>query len=295
MSKPMLSNILTKGPVHWIHKLALFGFWTGLNSAFGLSSLLVHIAWLQNPSELIQKWPIVLSFHLFFQTMYMLDRIKEEQPGEPSSDNTPIIHPNDFPKRYPKAFRLGLLGVVLGQLICAWWYPYILVAALACLGVSIPYFLKLPGLGVRVKDLPYFKNVYSALAVLLNTYLFFSFLPKGEAFLFSCFVFVFYILNANIYDLKDVDDDRKNNIITFANRLSMKHFLLFEFALVLLLGTYAWFLLPSLVWIVWSALLVAMICLALLARRGFDTNIAIWLDLLMTGPFMIHEITLFFR
>jgi len=289
-----LQSFWKKRPFVWIHKLALFGFWTGFNPAFGISSLLVHIAWLHNPGWPVQQWPTVLSFHLFFQTMYMLDRVKEAQTNIGSLNITKIIQPSGFVRCYPKAFRLGLLGIITVQLICAWSQPYILFAALGSLGISLPYFLTLPGLNIRVKDLPFFKNIYSAAAVLLNTYLFFAFWPKGEALLFSCFVFVFYICNANIYDLKDVKDDRKNNIKTFANSLSLKHFLLFELMLVLALGAYAWFLLPSLQWIVWWALLSALFCLAILTHRKFELNLAIWLDLLMSGPFMLHELTLFF-
>lgn len=164
------------------------------------------------------------SMFLLVWKLYLLDRA--------------IQHPEDASDHegnaaaFMRRFQLvcwslfGLLG--LAQLGLIWREPQLVGSIGLAVVVSMFYFVKLPLLGKRAKQLPYFKCFYLSACGLVVAG---AFTPgmwhaatTGGAVALAC-SFLLLFLNFSLYDIKDVEADTRANIKTFAAALPLKSFL----------------------------------------------------------------------
>jgi hypothetical protein len=210
------------------------------------------------------------SMFLFVWAMYLADRLKTNPEDELEGDGNAAA----FARRHPHFMRLLFVGLLVGQLALVVTDPGLLVPLALGTLVSLLYLVRLPILGRRLKEVSYAKCFYLASAALVLVALFTPGLtaastPRTIGLLAACFAL--YFLNFSLYDIKDLEADRRANIKTLAGALPAAAFLRAQLAASLLtLAVVLWLLPPR------AGLVLAGVCLfhagvsAWLARHPFD-------------------------
>jgi 4-hydroxybenzoate polyprenyltransferase len=148
--------------------------------------------------------------------------------------------------RAPSWALFGLLAVA--QLWLVLLEPKLLLSILLSVAVSVFYFFKVPLLGKRAKEIPYFKCFYLSGCALVVVGAFTpgmwgALKPPGLSALVLSFSLFF--LNFSLYDIKDIDGDARANIKTFAAALSPRSFLGLHVSVALALGGLSLVVLPG--------------------------------------------------
>jgi 4-hydroxybenzoate polyprenyltransferase len=210
------------------------------------------------------------SMFLFVWSMYLADRLKTNPEDELDGDGNAAA----FARRHPRFMRLLFVGLLVGQLAFVVTDPGLLVPLALGTLVSLLYLVRLPLIGRRLKEVSYLKCFYLASAALVLVALFTPGLmavttPRTVGLLGACFFL--YFLNFSLYDIKDVEADRRANIKTLAGAIPATAFLRAQMAASLLTFAVVLWLLPPR-----SGLVLAGVCLfhagvsAWLARHRFD-------------------------
>jgi 4-hydroxybenzoate polyprenyltransferase len=168
-----------------------------------------------------------LGMLLFVWTMYLVDRM-----GDHPEDREHAEHGGGasaaFVGQNRAACRLLLLGLCATQLALIWLEPRLLRSIVVSLAFSIFYMIKLPFLGKRAKELPFFKCFYLAACSLLITAAFtpgLVSLPLARVAAPLGVAYALYFLNYSLYDVKDVEGDTRARIRTFAAAMPLRVFL----------------------------------------------------------------------
>jgi hypothetical protein len=210
------------------------------------------------------------SMFLFVWLMYLADRLKTNPEDELDGDGNAAA----FARRHPRFMRHLFVGLLVAQLALVVTDPGLLVPLALGTLVSLLYLVRLPIVGRRLKEVSYLKCFYLASAALALVALFTPGLmavttPRTAGLLAACFSL--YFLNFSLYDIKDLDADRRANIKTLAGALPATAFLRAQMAASLLtFAVVLWRLPPQ------SSLVLAGVCLfhagvsAWLARHPFD-------------------------
>lgn len=217
------------------------GFQSGFASALfvcGFQPLLAHLlTGASNSSATLAMLALVWQ-------IYLVDRLQEN--AEDASDD--LEHPAAFARR----FRAPLLALVAGlgglELYLMWATPWLVGAIAISIATSAFYMLPLPFCGKRAKEVPYLKCFYLSSVCVASLLAFTAGWRGAEGALLaksSSVAFALYFLNFSLYDVKDVEQDRRANIKTLAARLSLPRFLALHVVGALLVALVATLTLPA--------------------------------------------------
>lgn len=204
------------------------------------------------------------SLFLLVWKLYLLDRtIRHPEDADEHDGNAAA-----FVRRFQRACWTVFALLALGQLWLVYSEPRLLGSISLALSVSLFYFVKLPLVGKRAKQLPYFKCFYLSACglVVIGAFtpgMWHAAEPSGAVALLVSFALLF--LNFSLYDIKDVEADARANIKTFAAALPLKRFLTLHVAVAALLALASARLLPGA-----SGLVLASVCV-------FHAAMSLWL------------------
>ncbi|HVY25693.1 MAG TPA: hypothetical protein VHB79_04050 [Polyangiaceae bacterium] len=175
--------------------------------------------------------------------IYLFDRLQE---------NAEDARDDEHPAAFAKKFRAALLCLVAGlaglELYLAWATPWLFRAIATSIAASAFYIVPLPLWGRRAKDVPYFKCFYLS-GVCIVSLLAFSpgWRQAGFALLAktSSVAFALYFLNFSLYDVKDLEQDKRARIKTLAATVPLARFLSLHIGGALLVALAATLLLPA--------------------------------------------------
>jgi hypothetical protein len=175
------------------------------------------------------------SMLLLVWKLYLLDRALEHPEDASLHEGNAAA----FLRRFPRSFS-SLFGVLAaGQLALVLLAPELLGAIALSVVVSMFYFVKVPLLAKRAKQLPYFKCFYLSACALVVVG---AFTPgmwgclTARGLTAVCLSFLLFFLNFSLYDIKDVEGDTRANIKTFAAALPLQLFLALHLCLALALA-----------------------------------------------------------
>ncbi len=243
---------------------------TGLAPSIGLAALcgVYGLAYGIQPSVLA-----MLSATCLFWILYLADRLAEEAP--------PPDHPAAFVRRRPR-LMWGMLAVAvcIELLACViqprWFLP--ILGSLAC---GAAYFTPVPLLGRPIKDIAGTKSFYAATVILAICHLYvWPAAPSsaGQRGVLVAILLIEQISNA-IYDLKDIEADRRNGIRTLVMIFGRERFLAIE-GCAALLGCAVVLAWPTPATPALAAAFLLHLAAAIVCRwRPFDDAMTVWLDM----------------
>jgi hypothetical protein len=184
------------------------------------------------------------SMWLLVWKLYLVDRALEHPEDAHEHEGNAAA----FVRRYRVGCSCLLGGLALAQAWLVVLRPQLLWSILASVLVSLCYFTKLPWLGKRAKEIPYFKCFYLAGSALALVAFFTPGIWRpvsvtgGMALALS---FVLYFLNFSLYDIKDLEADARANIKTLAATLPLRRFLSVQVVVALFTSAVALVALPG--------------------------------------------------
>lgn len=207
--------------------------------ALSLTSQFIFISRFFNFSILVKP---TLSFFILVWQVYTLDRIDFLK-----IENTFL---NRFIDRHKIIFFLLLANSFIIQLFLSIKSPSIAVAYGYGLFMGGIYNQKFPFLNFKIKSISFLKPFYITFTILSTTLLYLRTFPRTfSEMMVLIFLSSLIFLNAIIFDLKDIELDKKNNIQTLANFFPKPVFLIMIqfvcllsllFSLVWLPSPYSW-------------------------------------------------------
>ena len=263
------------GPLRGAWRLAVD---SGLTSSIGLASLcgVYGLAYDVPPT----LWSMTSATCLFWM-LFLADRLAEVDADEG--------HAAAFVRRR-RRLMLGLLGVAaLGELVACLVHPPWALAIVGSLLCGLAYFTPLPGLGRAVKDLPGAKSFYAAVLILAICHLYVWPLQPASPGQVGALLGVLSLeqISNAVYDLKDIESDRRQGIRTLVSLLGRRSFLFAEgvvAALGLAIVVGAWTPASPALALSFALHLVAV---AALLRRPFDRLMTVGLDLVYSGILLV--------
>jgi len=148
--------------------------------------------------------------------IYTLDRVIKQPEDKLTMRRS--VQELVFMQTQVKLFRRLLVALTLAQVVMLVFRPYALVGVAVGLGGGLMYSLKIPLLGMRVKQIPLFKAVY--VPVILVAYCMLTpwvFPSVASHWAVLVMLAVAFSINASLFDLRDADRDRSAGIRTVAN------------------------------------------------------------------------------
>jgi 4-hydroxybenzoate polyprenyltransferase len=202
------------------------GFRSGLVSALFVCGFQPVLALLL--TRQVDWWASLAMLTLVWQS-YLLDRLRQN-PEDALDDS----HPAAFSQRF-RVPLLGLVGLLAAlTLLLVVQAPRLARPVALSLLISAFYLVPLPILGRRAKEVPYFKCFYLSLVCLASTLAFSAGWSHAAPKLLAPalgLTFALYFLNFSLYDVKDVEQDRRARIKTLAGALPLPLFLRLHIAL----------------------------------------------------------------
>ena len=257
---------MSRAPWTWL-------FQSGLSSALLVGSCMPLLAL----SSGLPAWtPACAAYLLFLWAMYLWDRLgsRPEDAVQPADGAGAHVH------RHARSYRtlLALLLVLLAWRVLR--EPPLALALGASLLLSAGYLLPLPGLGRRIKELPFAKTPYLAGVVVLMPGFWLQAPPSGAAG-WAMLLALASLCAANfmIFDLKDVDSDCRAGIRTLANRLPLPVLLRVAAAPVALAAVMALVLPPPLAAVLLALCGAYALSLHRLGRHRLDARLSSSIDL----------------
>lgn len=115
--------------------------------------------------------------------------------------------------------------------------PRILFPIIIGITLSLMYILKVPIINKRIKSLPYTKTFFVSFTILFTILAYtYQFDLMGFSPLIFMLIFILLSLNTILCDLKDIKNDKKIGIKTFANSIPTKSLLTFIIILSTIIG-----------------------------------------------------------
>jgi hypothetical protein len=248
-------------------ELARVAFHAGVASALFVTAFQPFLS-LAVTGEVRPAW--TASFFLFVWIMYLADRLRSNPEDQQEADGNAAA----FVRRHRRSM-LGLCAALaVGQALLVIGDPRLLARLALALAISSVYIVRLPFLGRRVKEIAYLKCFYLAGTALVLVGLFTPHLlaaldARTSLLLGACFSL--YFLNFSLYDVKDVEADRRANIKTLAGACSPGLFLRAQLLGALLTLAAVLLLLPApLSGVLASVALFHLAATAWLSRHPFD-------------------------
>lgn len=255
---------------------------SGLTSSIGLASLcgVYGLAYDVRPGF----WSMLSAACLFWM-LFLADRLAETEPD--SDHAAAFVHGR-------RRLMLGLLAVaVLGELAACVVHPSRAIAIVGALVCGLLYFTPVPGWGRAVKDLPGAKSFYAATLILAICHLYVWPLQPasgGQLGALAAVLFLEQVSNA-VYDMKDVETDRRRGIRTLVTMLERRTFLLLEATVCAMgLAVVLWAWTPASAALGLSFVL-HLLALIVLLRRPFDRTMTVGLDLVYSAILLVGVLT----
>jgi 4-hydroxybenzoate polyprenyltransferase len=237
------------------------GFQSGFASALfvcGFQPLLGHLL-----TGAANSGATVAMLALVWQ-IYLLDRLQEN--AEDTADDAE--HPAAFARRF-RAPLLCLVACLAGlELYLMWATPWLVGAIAISTAASAFYLVPLPFVGKRAKEIPYLKCFYLSGVCIASLLAFTPGWRRAEPALLAkslSVAFALYFLNFSLYDVKDLEQDRRANIKTLAASVPLPRFLALHIVSAVLVALVAPLALP------------APLSLALSAVAAFHALVSAWL------------------
>lgn len=243
-------------------------FQSGLSSALSVGSVMPMLALAAGRPLLSLS---LLSYLLFLWTMYLLDRALPAPEDIHQASDGAAAHL----RRHRRSYQQLCGSLLLAQLVCCVAEPRLLLALGASLVLSLGYLLPVPGLGCRIKQIPCAKPLYLSAVILCMPWLFLGKWPLlGVELVASLCLFLVFLVNLSLYDLKDLEGDAEAGIVSWAAALSLPGLLRLNAALLTLTAALALLLLPAQV-ALWVLSVCAVYALGLLLLRRLQFG-ALW-------------------
>jgi hypothetical protein len=220
--------------------LARVAFHAGVASALFVTAFQPFLS-IAVTGELRPAW--TASLFLFVWIMYLADRLRTNPEDELEADGNAAA----FARRHRWPMRGLCVGLAVAQVLLVLGDPRLLARLALALAISSVYIVRLPFLRRRVKEIAYLKCFYLAgtalvLVGLFTPHLFAAVGARTIILVGACFSL--YFLNFSLYDVKDVEADRRANIKTLAGACSSAVFLRAQLAGALLTLAAVLLLLP---------------------------------------------------
>lgn len=155
---------------------------------------------------------------LFVFAIFGLDRYSEHP--EDRHDRPLDIDPVAFVQRHRGAFRAALLASAAAQIVLIALERRLALCLAIAFGSSVFYMVRVPVLGKRLKELPFFKNVYAPAVLTMFLYGFLGLRPTWEGAPILAVVYFLTQINNITCDMKDVDNDRRAGLRLFSTALA---------------------------------------------------------------------------
>lgn len=153
----------------------------------------------------------------FLFQIYTLDRYVTHP--EDQQDGAHVLDPAAFVARHRKSFRYALFLSLLMQLVLVVMRPWLLVALAISWGITVFYVVRVPLLNLRLKQVPFFKNVYAPTVLTAYIVMFLRLPLGGKSAPVLASVFIVVLINVLAFDMKDVDNDRRAGLRLISTEL----------------------------------------------------------------------------
>lgn len=161
-------------------------------------------------------WMALAVVWLLTWQIYTLDRVIKQPEDKVTVRRS--VEELVFMQKQGKLFkRLIVLAFVLEAVLCV-FRPWALTGIALGIGGGLMYSLRIPFVGLRVKQIPLIKAVY--VPVILVGYSFLTpwvFPQSGAHWVVLGLLLLAFIVNVSLFDLRDADRDKASGIITVAN------------------------------------------------------------------------------
>lgn len=189
-------------------------FYNGHFQIFGSLAILIFVSQISNFKI---TWDLLVIIYLAFYFIYLHDRYKGLSI-DILTNPTRVQHLKGFYNYIPFILGINLLTLIVMLSQFANFYSLVFILLIVILGFLYPlYFKKL------TKKLPLFKNFYVALVFSILVFLpfiYYSIPFNQKLWLLTVFVAIFIFLRGLMMqfflDLKDIEGDRKENLLTLA-------------------------------------------------------------------------------
>lgn len=170
------------------------------------------------------RWEFLLIAYLVTQCVYTYNHYKEME-----TDSLDNFNRTNHLKKYQKLLPLIITVYGVGFFALLFYFgnaeSFIFGGAILLLGLLYTYKLK-----KLTKKIVGFKNIYTSVAVsllILLTAFYYSYPINLLVILVTIFLFFNMVINTSFCDIKDMDSDRKQNLLTLPLYLGKQNFLLF--------------------------------------------------------------------
>lgn len=164
-------------------------------------------AWASLATRDAIDWTGLTALGLFLFAIFGLDRFFDHP--EDRHDRVVDIDPAAFVRRHRGAFGAALLAASAALVALVALDRRLVLALAIAFGSSIFYMIRVPVLGKRLKELPFFKNIYAPAVLTTFTCSFLGLPFTRESGPVLAVVFFVIQINNITFDMKDVENDRR--------------------------------------------------------------------------------------
>jgi 4-hydroxybenzoate polyprenyltransferase len=223
---------------------------------------------------------------LFSFQIYTLDRMM----GHPEDCVAPAERPApaEFVGRHKRAFRKALVASAAIELMILTIKPMLLVSIAFSAGATAFYMVRVPWIGMRLKEVPFCKNVYAPGVLMAIICAFSGVVPSRQDAPVLGAAFLLLQIDIVTFDMKDVENDRRAGLRLISTVLPPRavYALLVVSALVCA-GLFSVFIpAPWNVGVV-AGFLSAALCVRRLARRFSRRFLFFWGDAVTAVPLLV--------
>ena len=157
--------------------------------------------------------------------IYTLDRVIKQPEDKLTQRRS--VEELVFMQKRAKLFKALLVASMIAELVLFAFRPFATIGVVLGIGGGLMYSLKIPLIGVRVKQIPMIKSVY--VPAILVGYCFLTpwvFPSTAEHWVILALLLVAFGINVSLFDLRDAGRDKSAGIITVANFLGEKGLLI---------------------------------------------------------------------
>lgn len=215
--------------------------------------------------------------------IYTLDRVIKQPEDKLTQRRS--VEELVFMQKQAKLFKGLIVAATAAQLVLIVFRPWALVGVVTGIGGGLMYSLKIPLIGVRVKKIPLIKAVY--VPAILVGYCFLTpwvFPQTAEHWVIVGLLFLAFVVNVCLFDLRDAGRDKSAGIITVANFVGPRRLLigLWPLSLIGAALPLIWWQTPAMV-----AASVGIVAVALSSLRLWKPAPSWWYTVVIDGTMLV--------
>ena len=271
--KPMLYD----SAYHWfqrvIRTVCIWSYHSGFLPSISLAGVLCGLMWILHGRFDFES---VLAYCLLMVAMNLADRLANNPEDHGDEDTTPAVLVN----RHRRLFIGVQVVSIFGLLALIFHWPWLGVSTVVSAALCTCYFVRIPVIGLRIKQLTLAKPLVVPLLMLAMQLMFSgAWPPLSEQTVIICLVLlILFHVGLVLYDLKDLDQDSKAGIRTMASRMSLVSFLRLE-GVLLMFGILLSILLPQPMALAFTAtFIMALGAVLVLRHRPFGLGMCVFID-----------------